>query len=184
MTGINVEAVIMTHCKCQDIKSPVVDSRLHRIHPHKAGQQVTNVHKWSLAVISWLHLPESAHQLKNFFDCLIYFFIPTQVSTLHSGAFGWICSVGAQATAHVNNTVLFIHGQILTISLSSAKRDLIKEPCSLSANHRGLFKVCTCSTASYIFNEGKLLHLSQVNGSSAPLVVKISTEWGKNTSDH
>lgn len=46
--------------------------------------------------------------------------------TLHSGAFGWIRSVGAQAVTRVNNTALFIPGQIPYISLSSAERDLIK----------------------------------------------------------
>lgn len=79
----------------------------------------------------------------------------------------------------MNNTLLFIQGQIAPISLSSAKRELIKELCSPSANHRGLFKVCTCSPVSYIFNEGKLLHLSQVNGSMAPLVVKLTQSEAK-----
>lgn len=86
--------------------------------------------------------------------------------------------MGAQVAAHVDNTELFIHGHILP-PLCGAKRELIKELCSLSADHRGLLKVCTCSAASYIFNEGKLLHPFQVNGSSAPSVVKISRERGE-----
>lgn len=105
----------------------------------------------------------------------MHFLISSHIFTLHSSVFRYICSVGVQATARVDNTVLFIRSQLL-LSLCRAKRELIKELCSLSVNHRGLFKVCTCSAASYIFNEGKLLHLFQVNVSSASLVVKISTE--------
>lgn len=52
--------------------------------------------KLSRAIISRLHLPGSAHQLKSFFN---WFY-----STLHSGAFRWTRSAGAQATALVNNT--------------------------------------------------------------------------------
>lgn len=159
-------------------------SRLQRIHPHKAGQQVTNIHKWILAVISWLYLPVSAHQLKTFFDYLMYFFL-SQLKVHFAFWCVWVDLLSSGSGHHSCEQYCAVHSRPDSpMSLSRAKRELIKELCTLSANHRGLFKVCTCSTASYIFNEGKLLHLFQVNGSSAPLVVKISTEWGRNTSYH
>ena len=64
-----------------------------------------------------------------------------------------------------------------SISLNIAYRDLIKEPFSLLTNHRGLFKVCTCSRVSYVSNEGHLLHVFLV----APLFFWMlrSVQWGK-----
>lgn len=151
MTGINVEAVIMAHCKCQRIRSPSVDfpRRLcsHGIHLFKAGHEVANVPELSSAVISWLHRSESAHRPSvtawwNFFHFFFFTkfhfaFWCVRVDRLSGDSCDQYCAVHSRPNS--------------PISLSNAERGLIKELCRLQTVHRERFKVCTCSSPCFHF---------------------------------
>lgn len=97
MTGIHVRAVLKMSIHQISWFSHTQFTKAERLQMHSL--QI----KWRF---------ENAYLLKRTYLITWCFCLITR-STLHSGVFGWICSVGAQATAHVNNTELFIHSQFL-----------------------------------------------------------------------
>lgn len=143
------------YCKFQDIKSHDVGAPSQNSPSQsRPGGYKCTVCKLSLAIVSGLHLPESAHRLNNFFDYLMYFFF----SSHHKFCFAFWCfrvDLLSGSSGHRScEQYCAVHSRPDSpVSLSSAERDLIKELCSLSANHTGLLKVCTCSTACPVFNE-------------------------------
>lgn len=165
MTGINAEAVITTHCKCQDIRSSDACRSHVFSHTKRANrlQLSTNGSCNKLIASPWIISPVGSLHFK--FWCV-------WVDWLSGSSGPWLmwttlcCSFAAR----------FSH-----LAKQSRERNSLSSCAAFQPTTEGCFKGCTCSSASYIFNEGELLHLSQVNGSSGPLVVKISTEWGKNT---
>lgn len=72
MTGVNVEAVIMTSCWCQDIKSPLPSDS----HKFSHTKQENRLQMTAHSLIS----PQLRLKKKEVFEHLSYFFIATQVS--------------------------------------------------------------------------------------------------------